>query len=340
LQSLQNAYGAALNQRVTGLSEYGHSKHDRSCSILTLKVSQYVPGLPERDGTMRNATHLVNTLTIVDCPGAEPLAMDPAVLRLREGARLNRAVLSMAGVLRALATQRREFAGHGDSVLTKILSEPLGGNCATTIVGTLRLGEWERSAAVMDLLENARRASTFPVINEENARGLQQRLRSRMLQINDARETYREQVQSTGADGIDPNNIGLQMAKLHELEGRLLEERGDKAELLSEKEALLERLQRLNGMDKENLAEKEELQAALIRSEEDRLEIARALVEVQVMISQLQIRLPVCPYKTDTFFFPNSSSPTKRSSRRRKPGTTWWNACTSWKRGRSRARCG
>jgi hypothetical protein len=161
-----------------------------------------------------------------------------------------------------------------------------------------------------------------------------------MLQINDARETYREQVQSTGADGIDPNNIGLQMAKLHELEGRLLEERGDKAELLSEKEALLERLQRLNGMDKENLAEKEELQAALIRSEEDRLEIARALVEVQVMISQLQIRLPVCPYKTDTFFFPNSSSPTKRSSRRRKPGTTWWSACTSWKRGRSRARCG
>ena len=281
-QSLQNAYAAALNQRVTGLSEYGHSKHDRAASILTLRVSQYVPGLPERDGTMTPAAHLVNTLVIADCPGAEPLAMDPAVLRLREGARLNRAVLSMAGVVRALATQRREFAGHGDSVLTKVLSEPLGGNCATTIVGTLRLGEWERSAAVMDLLENARRATTFPVVCDDAARGLQQRLRSRLLQINDARETYREQVQSTGADGIDPQNIGLQMAKLHELEGRLLEERGDKAELLAEKEALLERLQRLNGMDKENLAEKEELQAALIRSEEDRLEIARALVEVQL----------------------------------------------------------
>ena len=35
-------------------------------------------------------------------------------------------------------------------------------------------------------------------------------------------------------------------------------------------------------MDKENIAEKEELQAARIRSEEDRLEIARALVEVQL----------------------------------------------------------
>jgi len=281
-QSLQNAYAAGLNRRVTGLSEYGHSKHDRAASIFTLRVSQYVPGLPERDGSMTPAQHLVSALIVADLPGAEPLAMDPAALRLREGTRLNRAVLSLAGVVRALATQRREFAGHGDSVLTKVLSEPLGGNCSTTIIGTLRLGEWERSAAVMDFLENARRAATFPVVCDDSARGLQQRLRSRLLQINDARETYREQVQSAGADGIDPQNVGLQLAKLHELEGRLLEERGDKAELFAEKEALLERLQRLNGMDKENLAEKEELQAALIRSEEDRLEIARALVEVQL----------------------------------------------------------
>ena len=41
------------------------------------------------------------------------------------------------------------------------------------------------------------------------------------------------------------------MAKLLELEERLIDERGDKAELLAEKEALLERLQRLNGMDKQ-----------------------------------------------------------------------------------------
>ena len=84
------------------------------------------------------------------------------------------------------------------------------------------------------MLDNARRAhliepwcATTPRICAAAARA--------MLQINDARETYREQVQSTGADGIDPQNIGLQMAKLHELEGRLLEERGDKAELLAEK---------------------------------------------------------------------------------------------------------
>jgi hypothetical protein len=44
----------------------------------------------------------------------------------------------------------------------KILSEALGGNCATTVLATLRLGEWERSAAVMDLVGAAGRAPTFP----------------------------------------------------------------------------------------------------------------------------------------------------------------------------------
>jgi len=275
------------------LSEYGHSKHDRAASVLTLRISQYIPalgsggggggggGLDKGGGASGGtpAQHLVSTLVIADTPGAEPLAMDPAVLRLREGGRLNRAVTALAGVIRALATQRREFAGYGDSALTKVLAEALGGNCYTTVLATLRPGEWERSAAVMDLVAHARRAPTFPVVCNDAARGLQQRLRSRLLQINEERETYREQIQAQPADGIDPDNVGLQMAKLHELEGRLVDERGDKAELLTEKEALLERLHRLNGMDKQFLAEKEELQAALIRSEEDRLEIARALVD-------------------------------------------------------------
>ena len=37
------------------------------------------------------------------------------------------------------------------------MSEALGGNCATTVLATLRLGEWERSAAVMDLVGAAGR---------------------------------------------------------------------------------------------------------------------------------------------------------------------------------------
>ena len=82
----------------TGLSEYGHSKHDRAASILTLRVSQYIPALGGTGGpggggsggaanASTPAQHLVSTIVIADTPGAEPLAMDPGVLRLREGAR-------------------------------------------------------------------------------------------------------------------------------------------------------------------------------------------------------------------------------------------------------------
>ena len=44
-QSLQTAYATALGARATGLSEYGHSKHDRAASVLTLRISQYIPAL-------------------------------------------------------------------------------------------------------------------------------------------------------------------------------------------------------------------------------------------------------------------------------------------------------
>ena len=177
------------------------------------------------------------------------------------------------------------------------------------------MGEWERSAAVMDSLDNARRAPTFPVVCDDAARGLQQRLRSRMLQINDARETYREQVQSTAADGIDPQNIGLQMAKLHELEGRLLEERGDKAELLAEKEALL---RAFAAPERDGQGESRGEGGATGGTDSfrggptgDRARSWR------------------CSWRL-----------TRRRSRRRRPATTWSNACTSSRRAPSRRRCG
>ena len=42
-QSLQAAYAAALSARATGLSEYGHSKHDRAASVLTPRISHRAP---------------------------------------------------------------------------------------------------------------------------------------------------------------------------------------------------------------------------------------------------------------------------------------------------------
>jgi len=121
-----SAFKFNMRRYTTGLSEYGHSKHDRAASILTLRISQYIPALGGTGGpggggsggaanASTPAQHLVSTIVIADTPGAEPLAMDPGVLRLREGARLNRAVTALASVGPARCDKVRETTQtHGN----------------------------------------------------------------------------------------------------------------------------------------------------------------------------------------------------------------------------------
>ena len=61
-------------------------------------------------------------------------------------------------------------------------------------------------------------------------------------------------------------------------------EREAKASLEAEREALAEKVRRLQGADHALLADKEELQAALIRSEEERLELAQELLDMEVRL--------------------------------------------------------
>ena len=94
------------------------------------------------------------------------------------------------------------------------------------------------------------------------------------------RETLREQLSAAPAAG-DPAEYALSAARLRDLEARLLEEREEKAGLAAEGRALKARLAKLKDAGTDELREKAELQEALIRSEEQRLEVARALIDFQ-----------------------------------------------------------
>jgi hypothetical protein len=59
----------------------------------------------------------------VDLAGAERLAMDPEILQLREGVQINKGILAIASVIRALSADvSATFVNYGDSILTKLLS--------------------------------------------------------------------------------------------------------------------------------------------------------------------------------------------------------------------------
>ena len=44
-----------------------------------------------------------STFTFVDCPGAEKLALDPEVLKRKEGVLMNRSILALGKLIRELA---------------------------------------------------------------------------------------------------------------------------------------------------------------------------------------------------------------------------------------------
>lgn len=59
----------------------------------------------------------VSRFQFVDMPGAERLAMEPELLRLREGGQLSRSLLSFASVLRELADAGAAgIGGYGRAV--------------------------------------------------------------------------------------------------------------------------------------------------------------------------------------------------------------------------------
>ncbi|KAK3238883.1 hypothetical protein CYMTET_51145 [Cymbomonas tetramitiformis] len=120
---------------------------------------------------------------------------------------------------------------------------------------------------------------SFPVVNNDHARGLLQRLYQRQHQLMNAQSALREQLAGLPADS-DPAELALQLAKLHELQGRLIDEREAKVAIQEEKDALEARLAKLNGADANLLLEKENLQADLLRSEEERLQIAQELLDL------------------------------------------------------------
>lgn len=65
--------------------------------------------------------------------------MDAEVLRLREGLTLNKSLTAFAATLRTLAAEgSAEYVNYGQSALTKLLSDALGGNSLAAVITTLR----------------------------------------------------------------------------------------------------------------------------------------------------------------------------------------------------------
>eukprot|EP00891_Asterochloris_glomerata_P006625 jgi/Astpho2/6625/Aster-x1385 len=247
---------------------------EHSAVVLKVRLAQFVPATEDQD----EDSAVVSSLLLVDMPGAEKLLVDPEVLRLHEGSQLSKSLLAWAAQLRRSAGQPGvlQHAGYEDTVLTRLLAETLGGNCLTTVIGTLRQGEWDRSLVTLKHLLSAQRVVNFPVVNHGRVRGLLGKLRGRVLHLQAERGALQEQLARLPEFG---EGNGLLAAQSQDLQ-RQFSRRQD--EIDAENMALADKLERAVQAATVDAAEKKSLQDQLITSEEQRLEVSQVLLDFQL----------------------------------------------------------
>lgn len=188
--------------------------------------------------------HLKSRLTFVNMPGAERLLMDPDVLRAREGATLNKSLLTFASCLRRLSNgESTDFLAE-EATLTRMVQDALGGNSHTLLIATLKTDsprDWQQNITTMRYASTARRVRNFPCVNNNMTRQLFKQFRSRLIHLKDQRESLSANLKDVPAFG-DVDATSAHLAKIHQLENLLLEEKERSADLLEDTHAMQHRL--------------------------------------------------------------------------------------------------
>jgi predicted nuclease with TOPRIM domain len=115
----------------------------------------------------------------------------------------------------------------------------------------------------------------YPVINDNRTIGLLRKYRVELIQLYN-------QVNMKPGDNADNYNL-----KIAELEKKLIEENLDRMKFTDEKTKLINRMQEMKSKFNELVKSKADLQSELIQSEEEKLKVSKALIELQIENTKL-----------------------------------------------------
>nr|XP_024217012.1 kinesin-like protein KIF14 isoform X2 [Halyomorpha halys] len=122
-------------KRSTAMTEL-NDKSSRSHSLFTILLTQTFAQV-RSDGTWSHDQTRTSHINLVDLAGSERIASSTVSSdRLREGASINRSLLTLGKVMSALV-DNRGFVPYRESVLTWLLKESLGGNSRTCMLATV-----------------------------------------------------------------------------------------------------------------------------------------------------------------------------------------------------------
>ncbi|CAH2020867.1 unnamed protein product [Acanthoscelides obtectus] len=94
--------------------------------------------LESKDANQKDGPVHISYLNLMDLAGSERVSLTKAAgERLKEGANINKSLSVLGNVIRQLS-EGKEFISYRDSKLTRLLSQALGGNAKSLIIGNIR----------------------------------------------------------------------------------------------------------------------------------------------------------------------------------------------------------
>ena len=224
----------------------------------------------------------MSKLVVVDVPCVNALIAG-SDLRQLEGPTLHKSLTCFVDVCKKLTSPgRAAIAPFRSSKLTSYLAELLGGNSLVLAIGTLAQGEPLASRKTMELLDALARSVHFPIGGlelTEMVQGLLVKYRAMVLQLQDELENGAP-IGEKAAEVSEKTIRDMQQEMAKALNERNIA-KDDCARLYEMMELLKTKYQTLTDQKNEQAEE-------LIKSEEEKLTIARALVELKLEHSQLR----------------------------------------------------
>ena len=277
--AMMDAFQAGVRARSTVSSEFGPPSHYASAIF---KINLY----QEVRAARGKSTILRDSLTLVDIAGAEKVGGDETGIKAAEGPRLNKGAFGFKGVCQAMAAGKHaDFIPHSDSKLTLALKEAFGGNCFTRAVFTLSQADVVNRSC-LNLAVKLREGVVFPVVMDIVAQGLMRRLR---LENKTLRQQLAEARTGNVTDErkVKDSDTDL-MLRISELEGQTIKHNLEKLKLQEDRDKLYERFREFRDKYNQLVGSKAELQTSLIEAEESKLQVSKALLDLQIENNQLK----------------------------------------------------
>ncbi|KAL0245124.1 hypothetical protein GEMRC1_009204 [Eukaryota sp. GEM-RC1] len=267
------------NNRTTAATNMNKAS-SRSHSIFTIRIES---SQECEDGTQKIK---VAKLNLVDLAGSERQSKTKATgQRLLEAAKINKSLLTLGYVIKALVEGSAKHVPYRDSKLTRLLQDSLGGNAKTIMIATVGPADWnyDESLATLRYANSAKSIKNKPKINEDPKDSKIRDLQAELERLR--RQLEEQQLQPVSAsrdfgEGIvskeDGEDIELTANRQKEAEDQAVEFQNRLKELEvelksqneTEKVALLEEKQKLETFLSERQAAVEEYEAQLRAKEE------------------------------------------------------------------------